>query len=102
MSLFSRTAKLNTAQSRTPKVGNSTMQTLRGQPITLGGALAQIASRSYWQYSRWIGSVFFKQRRARRLKSFNIVSRTQAADAHLDCGQLSQCNRPSLLTPVEN
>lgn len=95
MSLFSRNAKFNTSQSGTPKVGSSTMQTLRGQPTTLGGALAGIASRSYWQYSRWIGSVFFKQRRARRLKSFNMVSRNQAADAHLDCGQLSQCNRPS-------
>lgn len=95
MSLFSRTPKLKTAQSGPLKVGSSTMQTLRGQPTTLGSALAGIASRSYWQYSRWIGSVLFIQRRARRLKSFNLLARTQAAEAHLDCGQLSQCNRPS-------
>jgi len=94
MSLFSRTDKLNTAQSGTSQLASSTMQTLRGQSTTLGGALSVIAARSYRQYSRWIGAVFFIQRRARRLKSFNLISRTQAAEAHLDCGQLSQCNRP--------
>ena len=73
--------------------GTSTMQTLRGQPTTLGGALSNFVSWWYWQYSRLIDSIFFTKRRARRLKIFDLSSRAQAEHAHLDCGQLSDCNR---------
>jgi hypothetical protein len=77
----------------TPKAaGTSTMQTLRGQSTTLGGALSNFVSWLYWQHSRWIDSLFFAKRRARRLKVFNLASRAQADQAHLDCGQLSDCN----------
>jgi hypothetical protein len=77
----------------TPKAaGTSTMQTLRGQSTTLGGALSNFVSWLYWQYSRWIDSLFFTKRRARRLKVFNLASRAQADHAHLDCGQLSDCD----------
>jgi len=72
--------------------GTSTMQTLRGQPATLGGALSKFVSWLYWQHSRWIDSLFFTKRRTRRLKVFNLASRAQADHAHLDCGQLSDCN----------
>jgi hypothetical protein len=63
----------------TPKAaGTSTMQTLRGQSTTLGGALSNLVSWLYWQYSRWIDSLFFTKRRAHRLKVFNLASRAQA------------------------
>lgn len=94
MSLSPRPVTQKSVKPGTPKTaGTSTMQTLRGQPATLGGVFANFISWLFWQYSRWIDSIFFTKRRTRRLKIFDLPSRAQAPHAHLDCGQLSDCSR---------